>query len=308
MALEEDLQKALEAKNKGDQELMALKERVAKGESLGDPIKDYLFVCYGTTEFPVVEEQLKSLSDKIKDHNGQQVMVLYTKQEVIREGDGGCFGGGDWTRLVVKGQQLGVLNGELRFNLSNGSIVLPTNKYAQKGGDLHIWEVDRHLWELKEGDIAIPGYHYGPNYLFEERNRLARQEILVSDEVELYFSTEISFFEQYLSSRSNDWKEHLLKEKSVRNMNGNYLDALNLLGLSAPERFQQKYDAKVEQHRMQVLEGIKNQKEAKHYLPQALELGMHREERIIELESGISMHLPTYLKAQCDKYNIKIPE
>ena len=169
MTLEEDLQKALEAKSKGNQEVTALKERIVKGESLGNPIKDYLFVNYGTTEFPIVEEQLKSLSDRINAHNGQQVMVLYTKQEVIREGDGGCFGGGDWTRLKVTGQQLGVLNDELKFNLSNGSIVLPTNKYAQKGGDLHIWEVDQHLWELKEGDISIPGYHFGPRFPLRKR-------------------------------------------------------------------------------------------------------------------------------------------
>lgn len=306
MALEEDLQKALEAKDKGNQEVTALKERIVKGESLGNPIKDYLFVNYGTTEFPIVEEQLKSLSDRINAHNGQQVMVLYTKQEVIREGDGGCFGGGDWTRLKICGQELGILNGELKFNLANGSIILPTQNYAQKGEDLHIWEVDHYPWKLKEEGITIPGYHYAPQY-FEESRRLARPEILVDDEVELYFSTGLSFFEQYLSSRSKAWKEHLL-ETNPRDVNGDYLDALNLLGLAAPERFQQKYDAQVEQHRMEVLEGIKNQKEAKQYLAQALALGMHQEEKTIQLELGITMNLPEYIKAQCDKHGIKIPE
>ena len=305
MGLEEDLQKALEAKDKGNQGVAALKACIVNGESLGNPIKDYLFVQYGMTEFPGVEEQLKKLSDKIKAYNDQQVMVLYTKEEVISKGDGGCFGGGDLTRLEITGQQLGILNGELKFNLTNGNIVLPTNKHVQKGDDLHIWDVSGFSWEVKEGNIAISGYHYQPSYFMED-HKLSKPKILLGDEVELYFSVGSSYFEQYLSSRNEAWKNHLLEDNNY--INNEYLSALNLLGISVPERFQQKYDTRVERQRTKVLEQIKNQKEAKHYLPQALELSLHKEPREIQLEPGITMNLPEYIRAQCDKHGIKIPE
>src|SRR3989344_3738540 len=157
MGLEDDLKTALEIKGKGVQELATLQQRVAKGESLGNPIKDYLFVFYGTTDFPAVEERLQKLSETIQAHNGQQVMVLYIKSELVHEG--GCWSGPEYNKEVI-GQQFGVLDGELTFNLENGGVVLPTGKHVQKGEEPYLWRVDERSWKVKEGGIAIFGYRF----------------------------------------------------------------------------------------------------------------------------------------------------
>ena len=137
-------------------------------------------------------------------------------------------------------------------------------------------------------------------------DKLPKLEVLFGDEVELYFSVEKTFFEHYLEDRSEAWKKHLLEERGY--VEGEYLVALNLLGVEAPARFKQKYDAQVQRHRDQVLEGIRSQKNAPQYLKQALELGLHKEEQTIQLEPGISMNLPEYLRTQCNKHGIKVPE
>jgi len=302
MGLEEDLQKAQENKSKGNQELAALKERIAKGESLGNPIKDYLFVFYGTTDFPAVEERLQKLSETIQAHNGQQAMVLYIQSKLVHEG--GCWGGPEYNKEVI-GQQFGVLDGELTFNLENGGVVLPTSKHVQKGEDPYLWRVDEKSWKLKEECITIPGYNFTPSHFFGGDN-LPKPELLLGDEVELYFSTGRSYFESYLETRSQEWKKNLFELNL--SVNEDYLAASTALGVEVPSRFKERYEAKLRQRKEDILEKIQDPSQVKHYLARALELNLHQEEREIELQPGIKMNVPEYLRAQCEKYKIKIPE
>lgn len=304
MGLEDDLRKALDNQHQGNQELAALQQRVAKGESLGDPLKDYLLVHYGTTDFPAVEERLRALSETVKAHNGQQVMVLYVKSE-LEERRGGCFGGDVYNHEFV-GQQLGVLNGDLTYNLENGAVVLPTDKYVQKGEESFIFMITEESWRLKGGGIPIPGYTYYQPGTFMENSAFSKREMLFDDEVELYFSTGKTYFESYLEARSQSWKEELLEESKM--VNGEYIAASTLLGVKVPARFKEKYDTKLRQRKEDILEKIKNPNQVKQYLAKALELNLHQEEREIELQPGVKMNVPEYIRAQCEKYKIKIPE
>src|SRR3989344_4568934 len=266
MGLEEDLQKAQENKSKGNQELAALKERIAKGESLGNPIKDYLFVFYGTTDFPAVEERLQKLSETIQAHNGQQAMVLYIQSKLVHEG--GCWGGPEYNKEVI-GQQFGVLDGELTFNLENGGVVLPTSKHVQKGEEPYLWDVGGQSWKLKEGGITIPGYNFAPSHLLGG-DSLPKPELLLDDEVELYFSTGKIYFESYLESRSQEWKKDLFELNL--SVNEEYLAASTALGVAVPSRFKEKYDAQLRQRKEDILEKIQDQNQVRHYLTQALKL------------------------------------
>ncbi len=310
MGLEDELKKALELRSISNQEMSALRQRVSKGESLGDPIKDYLFVSYGTTEFLVAEEKLRKLSETVQAHNGQQVMLLYTKSETVHEG--GCFGGG-LSRLQIVGEQLGVLNGEVKFDVAKGDILLPTNHYVQKGDDPFFFECDDKHWKRKEGNITIPGYHFRPTLPLED-GRIPGPEMLFDDEVELYFSIGKIYFEQYLASRSKGWKDHLLRENS--RIDEDFFTALNLLGTQAPPRFQEKYDKHIEIETLTIIDGLRsehkigrpNQGNIKNYLERAIKLGLHKEPREIELEPGVKMDIPEYIIAQCQKYKITIPE
>jgi len=63
---------------------------------------------------------------------------MYIQSEFVDKG--GCFSDPRYEKEVV-GQQLGVLSGELKFNLNDGGIILPTNKYAQKGEEPFFSEV-----------------------------------------------------------------------------------------------------------------------------------------------------------------------
>ncbi|MDO8510832.1 MAG: hypothetical protein Q7S55_01575, partial [Nanoarchaeota archaeon] len=156
-----------------------------------------------------------------------------------------------------------------------------------------------------EGGIAVAGYHYGPSYSVEE-SRLPRPEILLGDEVELYFSTGKSYFESYLETRSQEWKKDLFELN--QSVNEEYLAASTLLGVEVPSRFKEKYDAQLRQRKEDILEKIQDQNQVRHYLTQALKLNLHQEQREIELQPGVKMNVPEYIRAQCEKYKIKIPE
>ena len=304
MTLEEDLQKALEAKDKGNQEVVAVQERIKNGESLGNPIKDYLYVGYGTTDFPVVEQKLQELSDKVNVHNGQQVMVLYLKNKLVDEG--GCFSGPEYNQEIV-GRQLGVLKGELKFDLESLEIILPTEMYVQKGEEPFFFDLREGTWKGKEGGITIPGYHFESSYPFFEGERLPAPELFFGDEVELYFSTSGSSFKQYLSSRSEECFKRELLEGTFP-VNAEYLTAATMLGVEVPARFKRKYDLQINYQKIKVLHAIHQGKVNSRIIKQALDLGLHQEEKTLQPEPGITINVPEYLQAQCDKYEIKIPE
>jgi hypothetical protein len=309
MGLEEDLKKAQDVAGQGNQELAALRQRIVNGESLGDHIKDYIFVSYGVTEFPAAEEKLRKFSETVEAHNGQQVMLLYTKSELIERG--GCFSSDRYENTLV-GQQLGLLDGEIKFDLVKGGILLPTNKYVQKGEDPFFFDFGTEAWKLKEGNIVVPGYHFRVALALEE-SRLPGPEMFFGDEVEFYFSSNHWEFDAYKNSkdRSEDKKGmlersfHFARDSAV---NLQYIAALNLLDVEVPPRFQERYNTQIRKKKEAVLEGIRGQENIEYYLHQALKLGLHKESREIQLEPGIKMNIPEYILAKCKEYKVKIPE
>jgi len=84
--------------------------------------------------------------------------------------------------------------------------------------------------------------------------------------------------------------------------------ALNLLGVEAPSRFKEKYDSEVRKQKEQVLDQIRSRRNINQSLGQALKLGLHQEDRIFQLEPGITMNVPEYIRGQCKIHNLKIPE
>lgn len=311
MGLEDDLKKVQEVKSKGNQELTALRQRVIEGESFGDPIKDYIFISYGTTEFPAAEEKLQNLSKTVQAHHGHQVMILYTKTELTEKG--GCFGSDRYENTLV-GQQLGVLNGELKFDLEKGGILLPTAKYVQKGHDPYfIFDCQGVPWKLEEGNILIPGYHLRISLSMEE-STLPSPEMFFGDEVELYF-TSSSNFEIYNKSKKGSEDQKAVLERgfqrripSWESPDQEYLTICDLLSVEVPPRFREKHNHRLAEKKEEVVKNLGDGKDVRHYLQQAVTLGLHKEPREIELEPGIKMNVADYVTAQCEKYKIEIPK
>ncbi len=319
MTTKEDLEKILSNKTKQKEELTLLKARIEKGESLGDSIKDFIFMYYGKTDLPEFKEKIEDLQEKIASHQGKQIMVLRTREvDVMR-------GGPDsepWYQTKVCGLQLGILKGELGFNLGAGEIILPVERYVQKGSSPYFsFECKEKDWKLQEEGITIAGYQFhvtlsGLDSHFNIDSENLDLNILFGDEVELYFTTIGHEFEVYQQSKLTAenpeeflqmyFKNHV---DEFGNRYSDYIPALNLLNENVPKRFQEKFDQQLKQKKEDILKHIygPDHRNRDKYFQHAVELGMHNEERTFELEPGITMNISKYIRANCELYNIDIP-
>ena len=123
-----------------------IRQRILDGERSDDPVKDFMIVAYsgelkGGHEV-LVEQGIKNLQEKIKENQGQQVLVIVDEEKI-----GGCTGlGGKGYVDLTEIRVLGVINGELNFSYEPrtafidlsarcgiGDIVIPTNGYVTFG-------------------------------------------------------------------------------------------------------------------------------------------------------------------------------
>src|SRR3989344_4999212 len=124
MTLEEDLQKALETKNKSNQELAEVQLRIINGETLGDPLKDAAFVW---RDYLPLEKDLHELQQNVANNQGKQVLAIYSRE--IKANDDSCVVE-LFDRTEINGLQLGLVRGELYFDFRNNKIIIADQNYA----------------------------------------------------------------------------------------------------------------------------------------------------------------------------------
>jgi len=272
--LEEILRLDRETKNtisKRDKKIEAIKEKIIKKEvSTGDNIKDFLIIMDSLLN-QEMDGKLRLLKRKINNKQGEQVLVDRTR--LSKHGKDGCFTS---SYEIEENEELriGVIKGELDFDLSNYNILIPTEKQALKGSDkLGIYNEKFKLVEgpisIRAGDIidkhsdltAIFGYEERGHDIFRGRFMGNKTRIILgNDDVELYFklSKDMGFYEHLddmLSGKMDKnsiagWLEH------YKIFDLSYVDALNALGLDIPGEFKTQYDDKSYKRKIKIIEDL----------------------------------------------------
>ncbi|MEA3248682.1 MAG: hypothetical protein U9Q73_03185 [Nanoarchaeota archaeon] len=241
MALDSDIQKILELSNKSSsaqseafEKLKQLQEKIRGGDSTGDKIRDFVIANLGTLS-PEAEEPYRETEARLKNRAGSQILVV--KQSESIQGCPGItppayidprFIGVD-TKL-----KLGILTSGLELDIKEGSIILPTDKHAIKYD-----RYSRSKWKLKEGPISLNWYEFA-NLGKEVHRRMTP----LSNDLSAHFEHGLTL--------------HLEEEVEKyfggdRHLDTSYVEALNLLGHEAPERFIKKYDGEVYRTRVGVI-------------------------------------------------------
>lgn len=215
--------------------LKELGERIKKGESTGDKIKDFVISLGAISED--YEKPYRKMEARLKNKTGNQILVV-KQQESIH----GCPG-------IIPPQhidpifigvdtelKLGVLTGGLELNIEEGMIIFSTDKYVRKYGKL-----SEENWELKESPISLGWFEFMnlgkevQGRTFSMPNNFSTNfqcglRVHVGEEVEKYFRRE-SF-------------------AKVRPLDTSYVEALNLLKQEVPQDFRIAYDKKVYQKKV----------------------------------------------------------
>lgn len=124
----------------------ALIERIKAGETTGDPILDFVTVCWSGDER--IYDHLKTLQDSLVGMAGQYILTIETEKEWVTTGPPGGFGPSGFEELKQCDVSLGQLEDErLVVNFNNGSFGFKTGRHAKR--------VSRHLPFMAESDILF---------------------------------------------------------------------------------------------------------------------------------------------------------
>lgn len=316
MGLELDIESILELRNQrssaqseASERLKQLQEKIKKGESTGDKIRDFVIVNLGTLS-PDAEKLYRETEAKLRNSAGNQILVVEQSESIH-----GCPG-------IVPPQyinpmfigidtelRLGVLTSGLELDIGGGKIVFPTERHARK----YDWR-SMNRWELEEGPISFSCYEFR-NLGKDVHRRMAPMPNDFSAHFEhgliLYLGEEV---EQYFVGN--------------RHLDTSYVEALNLLGQEAPERFRKKYDQEVYQTKIGIINKLEEltgreaklteteakmklketREEVQEYLKQSIELGMHKGSLRVEYKPGMEINVSAYISGMCEKYRVEIPK
>ena len=348
MGLESDIQDILELDNKSSfaqseasEKLRRLQEKIKRGDSTGDRIKDFVIANLGTL-FPEAEEPYRKIEERLKNGEGHQILVVWQSESIH-----GCTG-------IVSSQyldpmfigidtelKLGVLTSGLELNIKEGKIIFPTEKYVKKEDGN-----SRKKWELKEGPITLDWYEFTSldKEIYRRSTKMPNDFAHLKNSLIFHLGKEV---EQYFEGDSY--------------LDTSYVEALNLLEHKAPERFRKKYDEELYQTRVRIINkleelterevklgaeiksiygSIKNGgfmmggaitivededdarvvsigprmklkeiiEEIQEYLKQGIELGMQKGSLRIEQKPRMEVNIPSYISGMCEKYKVEIPK
>ncbi len=289
--------------------------RIIKGESTGDPIRDFVIVSYGGRASKHAELPYKVLDHTVRKNIDEQILVVQQK-----EGIHGCPGiiapktidpsfiGVDTTLY------LGILTGPLEFKAGEG-IVIPTKEYAT--------QYTQGTWTLQGGSMTLSMFDLaGFGRTITKRRTPMRNDIddllnsnMFKSALHIYVGSEV---EAYFR------KDQRSLFKGDERLELSYVSALQLLGKNAPKDFKEAYDKKVYNERVSLISRIERATEpreedssesnrsrearVKRLLQEALTLGLHDCDMKFEYRTGVTIDVSVYVKALCKKYSIEPSE
>ncbi|MBW3011733.1 hypothetical protein KY311_00965 [Candidatus Woesearchaeota archaeon] len=337
MALEDDIREAEELKEASSKagsavndKIDEIRAKIAKGESTGDNVLD--FVLYQLhTYSEKAQEPFRKLYEKLQGNAGKPVLVIVHEDYDPVHYDPPKPGGSGITETYTD-LYIGVLDSDFRYDPTSIVIELPTARHAHKTNRSY----RSHNWTLVKKPITIESWLISQRHCFPfiggfpEGRRL---QVFAGDEVEQYFRKRPIHY----------------SEGKLGFMDTDYVRALNLLGVEAPKDFREKYDKETHEEKLKIISDLEElvahesnmklhvkQKEEsmgrderfdsvsitlitsndrkvienttrsiKENLAKALELGMDNNELELELKPGVKMNVPEYIAGLCKQYGVK---
>lgn len=247
MALDSDIQDILRLRNKGSsfkseasEKFKQLQEKINSGESTGDKITDFVIANLGSFS-PKDEKPYRETEAKFRDAAGSQVLIV--KQD---KGDYmGTIGQGcsePSLTIIDETLTLGILKSGLKLDIQKGEIIFPTDKHVIKRGNY-----SNNKWGLTEGPISLNCYEFTYLRNYVKTGILIPPQVIITRDnpnfnhgLMFYLGKEV---EKYFERENPFGTGRTLLDLS-------YVEALNLLGHEAPERFKEKYDKEVYQTKL----------------------------------------------------------
>jgi len=126
-----------------------IKQLIISGESLGDPLKEFIIVRYGAL-YEEIEKRYLDIQERFKEHQGQYIMLVKIKKERIRFNLIGEERPSDY--IKVPELNIGVLSAdEFLFNPPEGQFFFPTSGKHVTCSDYD----SRNSVHVQEGDLTL---------------------------------------------------------------------------------------------------------------------------------------------------------
>ena len=275
------------------------------------------------------------MQEKIKENQGQQVLVIVDEEKI-----GGCTGlGGKGYVDLTEIRVLGVINGELNFSYEPrtafidlsarcgiGDIVIPTNGYVTFGD----YRRKNGGIRLRDGDILVS--HEYVKGIGKKIYRRAGEEwgngfnsqcvlniIIGSDAIMRYFKFSRKHLDDF-GDETEKMLEHMPKieghEYEINDLR--YAEALELLGQEIHEGFKEKYETVKKKEECDLLDALftfalygqkhSDAEMVKRGLAKAFTKDWHKQDKIINKGPGLTMSVKDTVLGLCDTYNIDVPE
>ncbi len=148
----------------------------------------------------------------------------------------------------------------------NYNLILPMEKHTEISDNRY----NSSKWKLKDGPIIIPPYELmslgqnaehsiGRDGCFSRALRISKPAFFVEtgENVEKYFRfhSVVSIYGRKTLQETAEFLKN--RQDNEQWMDLSYVEALDLLGLPAPEDFRRKYDREMRERKMNVLENLK---------------------------------------------------
>ncbi|MBI4451718.1 hypothetical protein HY642_07125 [Candidatus Woesearchaeota archaeon] len=295
-----------EAAEKAENLLAGLKQlqgAVAKGETTGDRIRDYVLLFHGTLAEEAAKPYLM-LQDALKP--GLSVLVVSERShELWRDHHSGCVPRFP-AQPVEDSAKFGIVTGQLDVDMKEGCLVLPMACYVSRSrrsawhkheGNMQLYWTELLTWdELKAvAELRVP---YVPPIIPQSRagipkdfvEMLARSDpcamvhIMAGKDVDTYFAGKLSGHRDYTK-------------------------AMRMLGSDAPGWFSEHYDKEIAEKRAAVLAAVQDVAYGRHkdvvqWLRDALDVGLHESDETITGRKGVVIRLKDLVAGLCEEYKI----
>jgi len=342
MGLEKDIesiqgltQESKSAQSEANEKVFELREKILGGESTGDLIRD--FVIVNALSFSEeYEKPYRETAEKLNNKSGSQVLVVDERKDLLVHSSLPMSSYESWMIGIKEILRLGVLTGELEFDVKEGYVIFPTQNHALKYDKFH------GEWELQEGAIRIASrdfVHLGNDIKIRTRGCSSLSDlekslkIFLDDEVREYFEKDKidyvkaldllgqevplemrkhydKFVHDQKTGLVDSLKQLMRKERELGGKNQSVYDSISTgvhssgVGLTVVE--DEDDAAFVSAGSSAELDKVKSQ--IRNHLRKAAELRMHKDDLKLKQGPGIEMDVSKYISGMCEHYEVKVPE
>ena len=295
MSLQTDLnellllkEKSADISNEQSNKLKEIREKINKGETTGDNIRDFVVYYCGEIR-PDIEKPFRDIESRVKAN--AEVLVIHMDKKPPEMSDPPKPNPMMYEHFEY---QLALLKSDgLKLDIRKG-LDFPTGTYALHHG--HFEEE----WAIVKKDInlsLVECFGMSRDIIVDP---VIRETMIGDSNPTILIGSDVTGY---------------YKRNSHRDIS--YVEGLNLLGKKAPLDFQEKYDKRLILEKESIIEELleitlmkdsnKYRRKIEQHLNRAVRLGMHTQELTLQGHTqGITIDVSRYIRALCMEYKINM--